>query len=198
MHHPIQCSCGAVKGTLSNTRDVNRCVCYCRDCQAFAHFLKRETDILDSRGGSDIVQTLPRYVSFSAGTEHLACMRLTDKGLLRWYASCCNTPIGNTAPNFGMSFVGLVHSCLEAGGTSLDAAFGPVRAHVNTASARGNPKVKSSGFVTTIVRVLGMVARARLDGSYRKTPFFNVEKGVPVATPTLLTAQERQQLMDNL
>ncbi|HEX4939342.1 MAG TPA: DUF6151 family protein [Candidatus Kapabacteria bacterium] len=198
MSHPIQCSCGAVKGNLSNTRDINRCVCYCRDCQAFAHFLGRQTDILDSRGGSDIVQTLPKYVSFSAGTEHLACMRLTDKGLLRWYASCCNTPIGNTAPNFSMSFVGLVHNCLEAGGASMDAVFGPVSAHVNTENARGGVRVKSKGFAKTLLKVLGMVARARIDGSYRKTPFFNVEKGMPIVTPTILNAQERLQLMDGL
>jgi hypothetical protein len=50
MNHPIRCSCGVLKGTVSKTDVVNRCVCYCTDCQAFAHFLKRNTEILDGLG----------------------------------------------------------------------------------------------------------------------------------------------------
>lgn len=38
--------------------------------------------------------------------ENLACLRLTDKGLLRWYSTCCQTPIGNTSANWKISFVG--------------------------------------------------------------------------------------------
>jgi len=75
----------------------NRCVCYCRDCQAFAHFLGKVDAILDERGGSEIIQVLPRNLTFTQGIELLACMRLTEKGLLRWYAACCNTPIGKHA-----------------------------------------------------------------------------------------------------
>jgi hypothetical protein len=34
-------------------------------------------------------------------------MRLSDKGLLRWYARCCNTPIANTPANYKASFAGI-------------------------------------------------------------------------------------------
>jgi hypothetical protein len=40
-------------------------------------------------------------------------MSLSDKGMLRWYASCCNTPIGNTSRDFKVSHVGLLHNCLQ-------------------------------------------------------------------------------------
>jgi len=66
--------------------------------------------ILDAQGGTDVVQTRPANLTFTHGQDTLACMRLTPKGLLRWYAACCNTPIGNTVANYRMPFVGLVHS----------------------------------------------------------------------------------------
>src|ERR1700760_285054 len=73
-----------------------------------------EHETLDARGGSDIVQVLPKNVTFLQGVNSLACMRLTDKGMVRWYASCCKTPIGNTLADYKISFIGLLHDCLES------------------------------------------------------------------------------------
>jgi hypothetical protein len=39
----------------------------------------------------------PAHVKLGAGTDALRCLRLSDKGVLRWYTDCCRTPIGNTA-----------------------------------------------------------------------------------------------------
>lgn len=198
MSHPLQCRCGAVKGTLADTRKVNRVICYCRDCQAFAHFLGGADEILDERGGSDIVQVLPKKVTFSQGADKLACMRLTEKGTLRWYASCCRTPIGNTVATPKFPFIGLVHNCLEGAGPSLDEAFGPVRMWVHTKSARGEPKPEQRGMGGTIAWFLGTVLRARFNGDYRVTPFFHIPTGAPVVTPRVLSAQERAQVMSSL
>ena len=40
---PIRCACGAVAGVLRavSSRRGNRLVCYCDDCQSFAHFPRR-------------------------------------------------------------------------------------------------------------------------------------------------------------
>jgi Family of unknown function (DUF6151) len=92
MTHALRCNCGKLKGTLKHTTEINRCVCYCADCQAFARFLKREHDILDAVGGTSIVQTIPKHVNFLEGAENLACIRLTETGLLRWYAACYFVP----------------------------------------------------------------------------------------------------------
>ena len=79
----------------------------------------RSDEVLDAAGGTDIVQTLPKYVEFTDGIDALACMRLTENGLLRWYAECCRTPIANTMANFKLSFVGLIHSGLTTTGQSF-------------------------------------------------------------------------------
>lgn len=195
MNHSLQCTCGALKGAVTHPELVNRGVCYCKSCQAFAHYLKRETDILDDRGGTDIIQTTPKYVSIDQGIENLACMRLTKNGLLRWYTSCCSTPIGNTPPNMKISFVGLVHNCLTAETPSLDDAFGPIRMRVHTQYAKGEGDLKSVGFAVNVCRFAGKLLRARIDGSYKNNPFFVTETGAPVVNPIVLDEQARVELM---
>jgi len=196
MNHPLQCGCESLKGYVTHPESVNRCVCYCRSCQAFAHFLGRADEILDVHGGTDVIQTSPAQLTLTQGREFLACMRLTEKGLLRWYAACCNTPIGNTLPNFRMSFVGLVHTCLEVTGQSLGDSFGPVRMYVNTKSAKGPVRSGSIAATWGILRVLAKIVRARVDGGYKRTPFFAVETGSPIAAPKVLSRSERDKLMN--
>jgi hypothetical protein len=171
-------------------------VCYCRDCQAFAHFLGRQQNVLDERGGSDIIQVLPRNVTFTRGIESLACMRLTPKGLLRWYASCCNTPIGNTLDTPKISFIGLLHTCLERPAGSLDAAFGPVRAWVNTKGAKGDPKPKVVGLGIALRWFIGTILKARLSGDYKRTPFFRADSGTPIVSARVLSSEEHAKLRD--
>jgi uncharacterized protein DUF6151 len=195
MEHPLRCRCGTVSGWVKEPRSANRVVCYCKDCQAFAYFLGQENQILDERGGSDVIQILPKNLSFTRGIEALKCIRLTDKGLLRWYASCCNTPIGNTLASYKISFVGIVHTCLENADTPLHDSFGPVRAWGNTGGARGEPKPKSSGIGRTIRWFLSTVLKARIDGGYRQTPFFLAGKGTPIVTPRVLSTAERADVM---
>jgi hypothetical protein len=198
MNHPLQCRCGTLKGAVENPRTANRVVCYCKDCQAFAHFLGRSADVLDERGGSDIVQILPKNITLTQGLESIACMRLTPKGLLRWFAGCCNTPIGNTLATPKFSFIGLVHSCLEGAGPPLDDTFGPIRAWVNTNGAKGEPKPKTRGQAATAGWFLTTILKARLNGSYKQTPFFRPDTGAPVTSPRVLSPEERAHVMDTL
>jgi hypothetical protein len=192
-----------LKGVVHDPRSGNHAVCWCRDCQAFAHFLGRASEILDERGGSEIIQVLPRNVVFTQGAEALACMRLTPKGLVRWYAGCCKTPIGNTLATPKLSFIGLVHTCLkgapEAGPgaetRSLDEVFGPVRCWVNSESAKGEPKPKTAGLGRALGWFFGTVVRARFNGDYRKTPFFDMATGQPVVAPRILSESEHAELM---
>ena len=184
----LRCHCGTVQGILTDLARANRLVCYCKDCQAFAHALGQADRVLDARGGSDIVQVLPRNLRFTKGTEALACLRLTPKGLLRWYAGCCRTPIGNTLATPGLSFVGLVHTCLDSSEVPLDEAFGPVRTWVNTKGASGDPKPKEEGVGRTIGWFLRTALKARLNGDYKRSPFFNPATGAPIVTPRVLTS----------
>jgi Family of unknown function (DUF6151) len=196
MRHPLECKCGVIKGVVAGTSRANHGICYCRDCQAYAHFLGSTAAILDARGGSEIVQVLPSNVILTQGLGSLACMRLTPKGLLRWYASCCRTPIGNTLATPKVSFIGLLHSCLEAGNVPISDSFGPVVALANTASAIGSPKPKMQGLGRSLRWFVGTVLRARISGDYKRTPFFNAGTGEPVAVPQVLTEGDRARLLE--
>jgi hypothetical protein len=195
MQHPLQCRCGTIKGWVSDTHSVNRVVCYCRDCQAFARVLGQESETLDAKGGSDIVQTLPKNVTFTHGTDALACIRLTDKGMVRWYAGCCKTPIGNTLENYKISFIGLLHNCLETPEHSLQNSFGAVRSYANPHGAIGEPKPKAAGLAATIWWLVKTILKARVNGDYKRTPFF--KDGKPIASPRVLSSAERASAMQS-
>jgi hypothetical protein len=190
MNHPLRCKCGTVQGFVANPRKSHRVICYCGDCRAFAHALGREKDVLDERGGSGVIQLLPKHIAFTQGVGALACMRLTEKGLLRWYARCCNTPIGNMLANPKFSFVGLVDTCLNSQNASLTDTFGPVRAWVHTNGAKGDPKPKQRGLGKTIGWFIVTTLNARLNGDYKRTPFFRADTGAPVAAPRVLGGSE--------
>ena len=83
----------AIAQQIAPTR-VNRVICYCADCQAYAHRLARP-DILNSRGGSDIIQLPARQFQIVSGKEQIVGLKLTVKPTTRWYAKCCHTPIAN-------------------------------------------------------------------------------------------------------
>jgi hypothetical protein len=192
MNHPLQCRCGTLKGHVSPPDMVTRAVCYCKDCQAFARFLERPDDaVLNESGGTEIIATLPGHVHFTQGMEALVCMSLSDHGLLRWYARCCNTPVGNTPRDFKISYVGLIHSCLAKHNPSLEDSFGPVRMVLQTGSAKG--KVKStpvSNFIS-LLAIMKSVLGARMSGRYKSNPFFVKDSGTPIRQPRVLTKAER-------
>ena len=90
MDVPLKCNCGTVRGVAREVSESNgnRLVCYCDDCQYFAHFLGRAEDILDPHGGSDIFQMAPARIEIIEGESAIACVRLTPGGLMRWYSDC--------------------------------------------------------------------------------------------------------------
>jgi hypothetical protein len=185
--HPIQCKCGAIRGELEGTGTCNRVICYCTDCRAFARFLGKAPDVLDKQGGTEIVQVAQWRLRFLQGEDHLAAIRLSDKGMVRWYASCCGTPIGNTMANPKISFIGLIHSCLDQARINED--FGTNLAIVNADTALGSPKPKQRGLLGVVARFMWIVVTSRISGEYRKSPLFNAS-GLPRVDPTILSAEE--------
>ncbi|HEX7074037.1 MAG TPA: DUF6151 family protein [Hyphomicrobiaceae bacterium] len=190
--YPIQCRCGRLQGTLSRTARVTRLSCYCLDCQSYAHALGDPGRILDAHGGTEVVATLQQYLTFTAGNESLACLSLSPQGILRWYAGCCNTPIANTTRDPKLSYVGIVHTCLGAP-AARTAAFGPPRAPVNTRHAKGKVATSALNVSNSIVRVVARVLRARLDGSWRRSPFFRSGSSTPVVARRVLSVEERER-----
>lgn len=189
--HPIQCKCGALRGQLEGTGVHNRLICYCTDCRAFAVFLGKTDDVLDQQGGTEIVQVAQPRVRLLQGEDRLAAVRLSENGMLRWYASCCNTPIGNTVGEPQISFMGVIHACLDP--AAMDKDFGTAIALLNTDTALGEPKPKQRGLMKVLVRFLWIVLAMRITGRYKKTQLFNAS-GSPRAVPLVLTPQALAQL----
>lgn len=185
--HRIQCSCGAVSGQLKGNGTSNRVVCYCSDCRAFAYFLGRAGEVLNAQGGTEIVQVAQPRLVFSQGKEHLAAVRLSEKGLIRWYTACCNTPIGNTLSTPRVPFIGLVHSALDR--SRMDDDFGKSVANVNTGSATGGSQPKSNGLFVSVLKFFWIVLSTHISGQHRKSELFS-ESGAPIVRPMVLTAEE--------
>ena len=194
---PIRCLCGALRGTLrdASSESGNRCVCYCDDCQSFAYFLERADEVLDENGGTDIFQTSSGQLEFDQGLENLTCVRLTDSGMFRWYADCCNTAIGNTPWTSRVPFVGLIHSCVDhaAEGRSRDQAVGPIRMRGFARFAKGDRSKLEAHEAAPLAmgpRVTEILKEALERGDQNRSPFFKANTDEPCVSPRILTAVE--------
>lgn len=195
----IQCDCGELRGVASaiSPQSGNHVACYCDDCQAFAHFLNRAKDVLDSHGGSDIFQMSQGQIAITSGVDKLACVRLTPKGLVRWFASCCNSPIGSTMSTAALPLVGLVTNCLRASGEkSVDEQLGPVKASIYRKFAKDGASLPPDRVALPIIflGVAALLVKWILRRNGKRSPFFDPTSGSLAATPRVLTELERAAL----
>lgn len=189
----LRCRCGEVRGIVANpsSRSVNRVVCYCDDCQAYAHQLGR-TDLLNDKGGSDIVQVAPAALSFTKGQSRIAGLRLTPKGLYRWHTTCCNTPVGNTLGP-AVPFVGIPVQSFDT--ARVDDVFGAPMGAIMGKYAVGEPPAGSTGFnLSLILRAIGRVLGWRLGGRTWPHPFFVRDTRAPIYPLTVISRERREAL----
>jgi hypothetical protein len=179
----LKCNCGSVHGVAHDVTPESgiHIVCYCSDCQSFAHYLG-DKGILDKDQGTDIFQMSYAKVEITSGAQHLRSIKLTPKGLIRWYADCCKTPIGNTVSS-AWPFVGLIHTFVDEATTENN--FGPIwgrtlipknspRAHLNT------PLYKM------VPRIIRKMLLWKIRDLRKTNPFFNSD-GTPVSKPEILS-----------
>jgi len=176
----LKCACGEVQGQAVNVTpsSCSRVVCCCSDCQAFAAHLSRdaETDskaVMDQFGGTELLQMSQAQLSIQQGHDKLQSLRLTKKGLLRWYTTCCNTPVGNTI-NAKMPFVGVIHTFLDV--PDRDAVLGPVRAVVQTQDAIGDvdyPKHSAKFPLGITLRIIRKMLIWKIQGKQKPSVFFS-------------------------
>lgn len=186
---PLRCQCGLVRGLA---RDVapsngNRVICYCDDCQAFPIALGRADDVLDEHGGTEIFQMVQARFEITSGIEHVQCLQLGPARLFRWYADCCNTPIGNTLTSAQVPLIGLIEAFMDQpeDGRSRDELLGPVQARVFGRFARDGvlpPGAHESAPLGVTLRMVGWLLAERLRGHNAPSPLFDRD-GAPIATP---------------
>jgi hypothetical protein len=137
--------------------------CHCDDCRrANAHFGMDGT----REDGVCIWQTTPDKVKIDEGAVHLRLMRLSEKGLLRWFAGCCDTPLFNTMATPKVPFRGRAdRPARRHRATRSVVAEGFVEGDDGKSRHVGGGRV-ARGFVR---RALG----ARLSGRWKDNPFFD-------------------------
>lgn len=182
---PLRCRCGQVQGEVGTDHAYVRATCYCRFCRAYAQWLGTP-GLLDAAGGVDIVAMPPSQLRFTAGESQIACMSFGDRGIYRWYAACCRTPLGNTPRTPAMHYVGISTACLEGMDEAVDAAFGPARHCVlNTESATAPVHKTRLAFLFGGLRIMAGILGARLRGR-RDSPFFDAGTGSPIREPDIV------------
>lgn len=184
----LTCRCGAVHLRVDVPRRGagTRVVCHCRDCQTAARVLGAE-DLLGPGAGTDIWQTTPDLLEVVEGAELLRILRLSPKGLKRWHAGCCETPLMNTLDNVKLPFVGFV---LGRPDPARDKVTGPVFGHAFTASAppgSGGP-AKDVNFARTGLGVVTRMITAYLSGRAKD----NRVAALPPPKIRVLSLEERR------
>lgn len=175
----LRCRCGQVEATLDPGGHYTRATCYCRDCRAWALWLGTP-GLLDGAGGTDIVATAPSRLRFTSGVDQLACGTLSGR-VLRWYSKCCRTPLGNTAADARVHYVGLCTAAMPEA-NAVDAAFGPEgRCVINSGSATAPVAATPLAFVIQGLRIVRGILWARVRGR-RDSPYFDAE-GQPIRSP---------------
>lgn len=197
---PLACSCGTVRGVAHEMsgKSAVRMVCYCTDCQTYAHHLG-QSERLDPNGGSEVLQVRPDRVEITEGWEHVEAVSQSPKGAVRWYASCCNTPIANVAGDPKFPFMGLSALFVEDS-TSRDAAFGPVFARVQGKEARGDTSALDAhdgNPVSALVQVIPRILWWRVTGVWKGSPFLD-ERGRFRKERTLMPKERRAELQQQV
>ena len=166
------CECGLVEARVP-ARGA-RVVCYCESCRAFVERLGC-ADRLDAEGGNDLFQVDPSEVKIVAGADRLAYLRVTEKGPLRWYATCCNTPMANTLATRAVAFASFQSHDLRP-----QEGLPEVGARVNLRGATGHVEGARGSVWPMILGLLGRTLRGYATGAWRRNPFFDAS-GKPIA-----------------
>ncbi|UPW20392.1 DUF6151 family protein [Agarivorans sp. TSD2052] len=187
----LQCQCGKVAGSVSKVKRscCNRIVCYCKDCQKFAHYLSSETTTLDAYGGTEVYQLAPSSIHIEHGIEQLRCARLTSKGIYRWYSACCNTPIANTV-GLKVPFVAIYHNFIVSE-PNAEEVLGPVIGMLYPEQALtpipSEQQVTTSSFMLK-AKVLTKLFLWKLTGQGKPSPFYQAS-GKAIVKPIVLEKQ---------
>ncbi|MGH6694145.1 DUF6151 family protein [Sphingopyxis sp.] len=188
------CDCGTVTGTMLGVGpdQGDHVVCHCTDCQDLAHHLGHAR-ILDAHGGSALYQTRCARMRIDTGRDQLACVHLTDKPTLRWYAKCCGLPLFNSYKNGKIPYVTTQLSACDP--ATRDRLVGPPRGHLFTQDGVGDTShLRQMSMAALMWRFFPRMIKDLLSGDRRRSALFDAKTLEPIATPHRLTDEERHAL----
>ncbi|WP_447761882.1 DUF6151 family protein [Sphingopyxis panaciterrae] len=185
------CECGAVSGTLLDVGpdQGDHVICHCTDCQFLAHHLGHATRILDKHGGTSLYQSRCARMRIGSGRDQLACVHLTDKPTLRWYAKCCGMPLFNSYANGKIPYITTqLAACDPAARYRL---AGPPLGHLFTQDGIGDTgHLRQMSMAALMRRFFPRMIKDIVSGDRRRCELFDPETLAPIAEPRRLTAEE--------
>lgn len=174
------CICGELRGKIHDVSPsaYTHVICHCKDCRsAYTHLGLADPEKVG------ILQTTQDRIAITDGGEHLRVFRHTKKGALRWYATCCGTPLFYTPLKARLVHVGVNTDRLDTPET-----IGKVMA-VGFMPKPGGGQV-NKGMGRMLGRMMSRMAAKNLNGEWRDTPFFD-DDGAPVHDAKVLSREER-------
>lgn len=189
------CACGAITGTLIDVGpdQGDHVICHCTDCQDLTHYLGHAARVLDAHGGTALYQSRCARMTIHSGRDRLACVHMTDKPTLRWYAACCRMPLFNSYRNGRIPYITTQLAACDP--ARRDRLTGAPRGHLFTQDAIGDtsalPKMSMGKLMR---RFFPRMVRDLLSGDRRRCELFDAATLEPIAVPHRLTAGERQAL----
>jgi Family of unknown function (DUF6151) len=191
----IRCQCGKFQGLIKHIELGTRAICYCTDCQIYAHYLQAPDQILNRFGGTEVIAVRPKNIAIVHGSEYLSCLSLTQFGAFRFFADCCKTPICNMSRNSRTEHISVIHRCLNH--RLVAKIFDDRALHVKRKSAHGSPpKNKPLYFIASSLYYVYSILLSRISRGYQFNPFINQENQKPIASRVILDAAELNRLKD--
>lgn len=183
----FSCTCGAVQGhiTPDGAKAGTHVACFCADCRANELYHDQPDP---APGPVHLLQVAPESLTFTKGAEHLQIMRLSPRGIFRWYAGCCGTPLANTLASPKLPFAGVRTSVFQD-----PEQFGKVRVQSFVPTTPGKPP-QTKGALGMVFSLVKRMGTSLMSGGWRQSPFFDAETGKPAAPITVLTKEERDAL----
>ena len=182
----FSCQCSQVKGeiVIETSFPGNHIQCYCVDCQNFQKLLNNSFNQVDPNGGTEIYQTYPALYEVQAGFEFLKCFRFNEKGIYRWYTSCCHSHMANTLPNSKIAFIGMPVSILKLPSKELESSLGPIT--LKAFGKYAKPQKPHDAIDTLPIAYTFKILPFMFRGIFKKLaaphPFFH-DDGNPIADP---------------
>jgi hypothetical protein len=152
-------------------------------------------DVLDAAGGTAIFQMAPARLHITQGQDALRCLRLSPKGMVRWYTDCCRTPVANTVAG-RLPFVGLIVAFMDFESAALErnAVLGQPALILGKFAIGGLPNgAHPTMRPRLLLRIATRLATWWLSGKGQPSPLWDAQYQ-PRVPPTVLTPEQRASL----
>ncbi len=189
------CACGEVAGVLIDPGPQmgDHVVCHCTDCQNLTHYLGAADRVLQAHGGTELYMGRCAKMRLTKGADKLACLHLTYKPTLRWYASCCRSPLFNSFGNGRMPYLSLLLANCDK--KQVEPMLGPVTGHVFLPKSLGDlPQAPRMSVAKLMRRNSVRIVKDWLSGDRRRSAIYDPQTLAPIATPYRLTEAEQRAL----